>query len=111
MERPENTVYIMVNKSLKMSKGKIASQAAHGALRIDPALHDRITMVVVWVSNADEIMSITSEAVLRGFSSHVVIDHGPTTEVPPGSVTVGVVGPAPSIELKTFDAVKKLRLI
>jgi len=98
---------ILVRTDLKMSKGKIAVQAAHAAVsaaeearRKRPGwweewLREGQKKVVLKVASLEELEFFEREAARRKLPHAKIQDRG-LTEVPPGSVTALGIGPAPS---------------
>ena len=97
---------IVMRNDLKMSKGKIAAQAAHAAVNCafaskkkDPKNFDKWMSegqkkVVVKVNSEKELFEIKSIADAAGLINSVITDAG-RTEIAPGTVTCLGIGPAP----------------
>ena len=97
----------LVREDLGMGVGKVAAQVAHGALaahRSALRLAGGEALVREWqeagepiivlkVADMAQLQELLSEAEARGLPTCRVADAG-RTEVAPGSVTVGTVGPA-----------------
>ena len=111
---------IVVRTDLKMSRGKIAAQAAHAALTAaeeakkqrkkwwETWIEEGQCKVVVKVRNELELMKIEEEAKNAGLPTALIKDRG-LTEIPAGTITCLGVGPAP-VEL--IDKVtRKLHLL
>lgn len=105
--------YFIVNKELKMSKGKVAAQVGHGATISTMALghldyfkewfnHDQKKVVLQGSQN--EMFKILAN-VLDSFQ---VIDNG-LTEIPEGSMTVVAMPPMERSEAQKY--VKRLQLL
>ena len=111
--------YILVNKDLGMSVGKIAGQVAHGQTLIDnfifiedprddEALYDAYVTYVKWLSSGQKKVILRAnesklkEAIKLG--GIPVYDHG-LTEIPENSLTV--VGFMPRYEDGSEDDFKK----
>ncbi len=88
--------YIIANKGLGMSPGKLAAQVAHGAVR--SAIGSDQTLVTKWLESGETkiVLEARDEQHLRtaqeyiehrGIKTYGVIDEG-RTEVPPMSCTV-----------------------
>ncbi|MEM3519619.1 MAG: peptidyl-tRNA hydrolase Pth2 [Candidatus Hadarchaeales archaeon] len=98
---------IVVREDLGMSPGKLAAQVAHGAVaaaektrRENPEwfkgwLREGQKKVVLAAKNEKELRKLWAEASERGISCELIEDAG-LTELPPGTVTVVGIGPAPS---------------
>lgn len=94
MKRP--TLYIFLNKGLKMSIGKASAQAAHaavmGALGSKKANREawlkaaNRTIIVLEARDEQMIRNIQSYLFERGVGSHVIVDEG-VNEIPPFSIT------------------------
>ena len=88
-------MYILANKSLDMSAGKLAAQVAHaavrsamasGALDTDKWLKNGETKIVLEARDAEHLLLTREYLQARGFKTFLVIDEG-RTEVPPLSAT------------------------
>jgi len=92
---------IVVRDDLKLSRGKLAVQVAHGAI-IGYELADKKVVeewkrqgqkkIVLKVPDLRSLMEIKEKAEGLGLKVGVVVDAG-LTEVPPGTVTALVIGP------------------
>jgi PTH2 family peptidyl-tRNA hydrolase len=92
-------MYLIANKGLGMSPGKLAAQVAHGAVRafrfsdtISPStadywLENGETKIVLEARDAEHLMLAREYIQKRGFRTFLVIDEG-RTEVPALSATV-----------------------
>lgn len=110
---------ILVRADLKMSRGKIAAQAAHAAVsaaeecrRLRPEwleawLSEGQKKVVLRVESEEELRRFYEEALRMGLPASLVEDAG-LTEVPPGTLTAAGVGPAPSDLLDKLTGKLKL---
>ncbi len=93
---------IVVRSDLKISKGKLAVQVAHGAI-LGFLKSDKVTRrrwleegqkkVVLKAANLDELMQLKFKAEELGLPTALVVDAG-LTELPPGTITALVIGPA-----------------
>lgn len=95
---------ICYRKDLKLSKGKLAVQVAHGAVSCSLQAKKRSRRlfsnwyeegqrkVVVKVEGRSEIFQIYEQAQAAGIISSVVVDAG-LTQIPPGTPTCVCVGP------------------
>ncbi len=102
----ESKMVIVMRNDLKMSKGKIAAQAAHAAVNCafaskkkDPKNFDKWMSegqkkVVVKANSEKELFEIKSIADAAGLINSVITDAG-RTEIAPGTVTCLGIGPAP----------------
>ncbi|MHA1246262.1 MAG: peptidyl-tRNA hydrolase Pth2 [Candidatus Thorarchaeota archaeon] len=98
---------IAVRTDLGMSRGKIAVQVAHGA--VSAAERTRITHQDVWrawmqegqkkvavrVGSSEELLELRRLAVIHRIPHALIRDAG-LTELPPGTLTVIGIGPAPA---------------
>jgi PTH2 family peptidyl-tRNA hydrolase len=92
------TMYIVLNKGLGMSTGKIASQAAHAAVEAYIATPPDSNLLRLWrmglhykkivlqARNTDHMYNAFTYIYERGFNVIKIIDEG-HTEVPPHSLT------------------------
>lgn len=94
MKRPVQ--YLIANKGLGMSPGKLAAQVAHGAVRsalaCDPALTSQWlaegeTKIVLEARDTEHLLLAERYIKNRGFNCYLVIDEG-RTEIEPLSSTV-----------------------
>lgn len=98
---------IVVREDLDMSPGKLAAQVAHGAVsaaektrRENPEwfkgwLKEGQKKVVLAAGDERELRELWEEATKSGLPCELIEDAG-LTELPPGTVTVLGIGPAPS---------------
>ncbi|MDY0294074.1 MAG: peptidyl-tRNA hydrolase Pth2 [Candidatus Methanomethylophilaceae archaeon] len=106
----EYKMVILMRNDLKMSKGKIAAQAAHAAVNCafaskkkDPRSFDRWysggqAKVVLKVSSERELFEFKAAADAQGLVNSVITDAG-RTEIAPGTVTCLGLGPAAASEI------------
>jgi PTH2 family peptidyl-tRNA hydrolase len=98
---------IVFPSDLKLSKGKIAAQAGHGAVSAseESRKHKREwwrawmdegqCKIVVKVKSEKELLALEKQAKDLALPYALIIDRG-LTEVPPGTITCLSIGPAPS---------------
>ncbi|HII89648.1 MAG TPA: peptidyl-tRNA hydrolase [Candidatus Thalassarchaeaceae archaeon] len=112
----EITMVIVTRKDLQLSKGKLAAQVGHAVMecvlkadRVTPKNLDRYRKegarkIVVAARDLDEMKRLYGAISSVGIVCHLVRDAG-HTEIPPGTITVMGVGPAPreSIDVFTSD--------
>jgi len=119
----EMTSYLIINNDLNMSKGKIASQVAHGILDVHRFLlynkidHDK------WLKNGEKIVALKTdkktidfllkeygESIIREntFNVFPIYDAG-RTQIVEGSLTV--LACTPVTQDKIPDEIKKLKLL
>lgn len=76
MKQP--TIYIFINKSLKMNAGKVAAQASHAAALVSPGAkwkgYPERTIIVKECKNAEQITNIQKYLTERKIKSFLVID-------------------------------------
>jgi len=97
---------MIIRQDLKLSKGKLAVQVAHGAVtaafkayKEQPEwfktwFHEGQKKVVVKVQNEKELLELKAEAEKLGIPTALIRDAG-LTEIPPGTITCLAIGPAP----------------
>lgn len=92
---------IVVNMSLKMSKGKLAAQVSHGSVEsmlrshkddINKWRSEGMKKVVVKAQSKQDLFKLKQECEDIGLVCALITDAG-HTEIPPGSVTVLGIGP------------------
>lgn len=84
-------VYIFLNKSLHMSIGKAAAQAAHAAILVSGSIDQweksmHRTIIILEARDERHIRAIEEYLDERGFNTHKVIDEG-VNEIDPHTVT------------------------
>jgi len=90
-----------------MSKGKIAAQAAHAA--VDCAFSSNKKLFSNWraqgmkkialrIESIDELKNLLQKAEDMNLTISMIKDAG-KTEVEPGTVTCGAIGPAPEVQI------------
>ncbi len=111
---------IVVRVDLRMSRGKLAAQAAHAACEASERAREErpqywrrwreegAKKVVVSVESEEELLEVYEEAGRRGLPRALIRDAG-LTELPPGTLTAAAVGPAP--EEKVDEVTGGLRLL
>jgi len=97
---------ILIRTDLKMGKGKMVAQGAHAAvgaameaLKSNPDWLREWEMggaakIVLRVKSQEELLQLIERTKSLGLVSFVVVDMG-LTQVEPGTVTAGAIGPAP----------------
>ncbi len=102
---------IVVRKDIKMSCGKISAQVAHGSVTLvleilesnnelwrkwlEEWVKEGQKKVVLKVDTLDELLEVHRRALELGLPCALIRDAG-LTEVPPDTITVVAIGPAPS---------------
>ncbi|MEM3587554.1 MAG: peptidyl-tRNA hydrolase Pth2 [Candidatus Jordarchaeaceae archaeon] len=102
----EYKMVILIRIDLKMSKGKIAAQAAHAAVSASEEARKKNPdwwkkwmgegqkKVVVKVKSLEELKRFEYQAVKNKIPYALISDRG-LTEIPPGTVTALAIGPGP----------------
>lgn len=91
-------LYIVVNKELNMTAGKVAAQVAHACMLLDDNHHElfisnhRRTIIVLEAKNSEQIKNLQTYLDEAGIWADYYIDEG-ANEVLPYSVTALVVEP------------------
>ncbi|KAK1922209.1 aminoacyl-tRNA hydrolase [Papiliotrema laurentii] len=103
----EVKLVLVVNDSLKMTKGKIAAQAGHATLacalmlkEVNPKLFNRWRMhgqpkIAVRCQSTEEIDALAAQARSLNLCARTIQDAG-RTQVAPGSKTILGIGPGPA---------------
>lgn len=111
---------IVVRDDLKLSKGKLSAQVAHAAVScaikaeknknkyFSDWFSEGQKKVVLKVEDLDSLLRIFNEAKSVGLITELIKDAG-LTEIPPGTITVLGIGPAPEEEIDRV--VGNLRLL
>lgn len=76
-------VYVLVNKDLKMSRGKTAAQVAHAIARLDVGVP---RVMIVLEATTEQLHNLDSYLTRANLPHHLYIDEG-VNEVPPMSAT------------------------
>ncbi|BBG24556.1 Peptidyl-tRNA hydrolase [Sulfuracidifex tepidarius] len=114
---------ILVRTDLQMGKGKIASQAAHAAvsLVIDILTYHKSTYkewldqwimegqpkIVVKVASEGELIERINKAKAENLPTTMIHDAG-RTQITPGTLTCGGIGPAPDMSIDKITGDLKL---
>jgi peptidyl-tRNA hydrolase len=90
-------LYIVVNKELQMTAGKVAAQAVHAAMKVPErgsyfADFTRRTVIVLEAKNTETIKNLQEYLMMAGIWSGYYIDEG-ANEIDPYSVTALAVEP------------------
>jgi|TARA_B100001778_G_C18219998_1_gene464004 PTH2 family peptidyl-tRNA hydrolase len=113
------TMAIIVNSALKMSAGKVAAQAAHGAVQaaltaqgirsevLEQWLQQGGRKICLQTDSLDILESVQLNASKSRIQSVEIRDAG-LTEIPAGSLTVVVLGPGSKRKIKKLTS--QLRL-
>ncbi|KAH9411627.1 peptidyl-tRNA hydrolase [Ordospora pajunii] len=117
IEKGEYGLVIIVNSDYKMEKGKVLSQVCHGMSKVMTYLFKNNELRKEWKRNGEakivlrgssaQIEHILKDAERKGIRHHAVYDAG-RTQVPPGSNTVVVLGPALRDQLTPISGHLKL---
>ena len=111
----EYTMAIIINSSLKMSAGKVAAQAAHGAVRaaltsqsvrsevLERWLEQGGRKICLQTDSFDTLKSIQLKASKLRIQSVEIQDAG-LTEIPAGSLTVVVLGPGSKSKIEKLTS-------
>jgi peptidyl-tRNA hydrolase, PTH2 family len=107
---------IVVNQELKLPKGKLAAQVAHGAVAAyleAPAdfqqgwLDEGMPKVVLWAANTADLLHLEQRAAAAGLAHSLIEDAGRTV-VPEGTITCLGIGPAPDEQIDQLTGELKL---
>lgn len=110
---------IVVRDDLKLSKGKLSAQVAHAAVScaikseknnkyFSEWFSEGQKKVVLKIDDLDSLIRVFNEAKSVGLTTELIKDAG-LTEIPPGTITVLGIGPAPESEID--KVVGNLRLL
>lgn len=101
---------IVVREDLKLSKGKLSAQVAHAAVScaikseknknkyFSEWFSEGQKKVVLKIDDLDSLLKVFNEAKSVGLTTELIKDAG-LTEIPPGTITVLGIGPAPEDEI------------
>ena len=101
---------IVVRDDLKLSKGKLSAQVAHAAVScaikseknknkyFSEWFSEGQKKVVLKIDDLDSLLKVFNEAKSVGLTTELIKDAG-LTEIPPGTITVLGIGPAPEDEI------------
>lgn len=101
---------IVVREDLKLSKGKLSAQVAHAAVScaikseknkskyFSEWFSEGQKKVVLKIQDLDSLLKVFNEAKSVGLTTELIKDAG-LTEIPPGTITVLGIGPAPEDEI------------
>lgn len=101
-------IYIIINGELKMSAGKVASQAAHAVMSLGQEAQfmflssNRRTVIVLEAKNAEQIKNLDQYLSNEGIGSIYYIDEG-VNEIDPYSVTALAVSPIEKDDLRSRE--------
>lgn len=110
---------IIIRTDIRMSKGKVAVQAAHAAVQavvetlkkkpewVHEWLSEGAKKVVVRGNNEEELLEYANRAMREDLPVAVIRDAG-LTEVPPGTLTAVAIGPAPTEKVDKITSRLKL---
>ena len=111
---------LITRSDLKLSKGKLAAQCAHAAVRCALRARSRkarlverwsksgARKIVLECENVSELLQLKEQAKESGMVAILIEDAG-HTEIPAGTITVLGIGPAPKSSID--DLVKHLKLV
>ena len=101
---------IVVRDDLKLSKGKLSAQVAHAAVScaiksennknkyFSEWFSEGQKKIVLKIDDLDSLLKVFNEAKSVGLITELIKDAG-LTEIPPGTITVLGIGPAPEDEI------------
>jgi len=114
---------ILVRRDLEMGRGKAAAQAAHASCEavfrildskmrlwnawLEEWRREGQAKIVLRVDSLQELLSLLDQAEKRGLPTSLVRDAG-RTQLEPGTVTAGAIGPAPAEEIDRITGHLKL---
>ena len=111
---------LITRSDLKLSKGKLAAQCAHAAVRCALRARSRkarlverwsksgARKIVLECETVNELLQLKEQAKESGMVAMLIEDAG-HTEIPAGTITVLGIGPAPKSSID--DLVKHLKLV
>ena len=111
---------LITRSDLKLSKGKLAAQCAHAAVKCALRARSRkarlverwsksgARKIVLECENISELLQLKEQAKESGMVAMLIEDAG-HTEIPAGTITVLGIGPAPKSSID--DLVKHLKLV
>ena len=98
---------LLIRTDIKMSKGKVAAQAAHAS--VDAVLNANKKLLKKWrsegmkkitlkVESKEQLNELIDKAIQNDIVTSIIKDAG-HTEVAPGTTTCGAIGPGPEIQI------------
>jgi PTH2 family peptidyl-tRNA hydrolase len=107
---------IVVNAALKLPKGKLAAQVAHGAVAAfleageveqQSWLEEGMPKVVLAAPGEDDLLRLEALAAENGIA-HCLIEDAGRTVIPEGTITCLGIGPAPDEKIDRLTGALKL---
>ncbi len=114
---------ILLRRDIQMGRGKAAAQAAHASCdAVFKIIHsgdarwrewleewrrEGQAKIVLRVDNLDQLLTLLQQAERRGLPTSLVRDAG-KTQLEPGTITAGAIGPAPSHDIDKITGRLKL---
>ncbi len=104
---------------VKMGRGKIAAQVAHGVIDcykeamkmrkevVELWEQEGMAKIVVQINSEQELIKVVDNAKSNGVPGSIIADAG-RTEVSPGTITVGAIGPGLKSEISKYTGHLKL---
>ena len=114
------SMVLITRRDLKLSKGKLAAQCAHAAVKCALRARSRkarlverwskggARKIVLECEDVKQLLQLKEEAKAAGMIAMIIEDAG-HTEIPAGTITVLGIGPAPKSSID--DLVKHLKLV
>lgn len=98
---------ILIRKDINMSKGKIAAQSAHASVEAVLLSNKKLMLkwretgmkkIVLKVDNENQLLELLKKAQENNLTTSLIKDAG-HTEVKPGTITCGAIGPGPEVQI------------
>lgn len=107
---------LLVRTDIKMSKGKIAAQAAHASIEATLSANKKLVSkwrlsgmkkIALQIENEQQLKELLEKAQQQNIITSIIKDAG-HTEVKPGTTTCGAIGPGPEVQIDKITGELKI---